>query len=93
MQTNIDDCLLVTEPHSELNAGLVVLFASSHAALFDVAEWVSWADTLSDTGLQKRPRLKAEEVIQHSVDVAIAWALLGEWTSRASTWTSGEPAG
>ena len=32
--------LLVTEPHSELNAGMVVVFRSSHPPLFD---WDTWA--------------------------------------------------
>ena len=32
--------LLVTEPHSELNAGLIVVFRSSHPPLFD---WDDWA--------------------------------------------------
>ena len=31
--------LLVTEPHSELNAGLVVVFGSSHPPLFQWEEW------------------------------------------------------
>ncbi len=31
--------LLVTEPHSELNAGLVVIFGSSHPPLFSWADW------------------------------------------------------
>ena len=32
--------LVVTEPHSELNAGLIVIFRSSHPALFD---WNAWS--------------------------------------------------
>ena len=32
--------LVVTEPHSELNAGLIVVFRSSHPPLFD---WDDWA--------------------------------------------------
>ena len=35
--------LVVTEPHSELNAGLVVVFKSAHPPLF---EWDSWAPRL-----------------------------------------------
>ena len=31
---------MVTEPHSELNAGLIVVFRSSHPPLFD---WDAWA--------------------------------------------------
>ena len=31
--------LVVTEPHSELNAGLIVIFRSSHPSLFD---WKAW---------------------------------------------------
>ena len=32
--------LVVTEPHSELNAGLIVIFRSSHPPLFD---WYAWS--------------------------------------------------
>ena len=31
--------LLVTEPHSELNAGLVVVFSSAHPSIFNWSEW------------------------------------------------------
>ena len=31
--------LLVTEPHAELNAGFVGLFASKHPPLFDWDQW------------------------------------------------------
>ena len=44
--------LVVSEPHAELNAGLIVIFRSSHPCM------------------------------QYSLDFCLAWALIGEWTSR-----------
>ena len=41
--------LLVTEPHSELNAGLVVVFSSSHPPIFDWADWTRRCRRLPDT--------------------------------------------
>ena len=117
--------LLVTEPHAELNAGFVALFASSHTAIFDWTQWnidtnnliegelerrcAKTADTITEafwemveqhlsrqltphelspearkawlqTGLALSPLLGT--VAQHSIDVIIAWALIGEWSSR-----------
>ena len=45
--------LVVTEPHSELNAGLIVVFRSSHPPLFDWDDWAlrcrGFPGTLPDT--------------------------------------------
>jgi len=117
--------VLVTEPHAELNAGFVGLFASGHSAIFNWAQWntetknlnegefeakcAQTADTLTSaywklvsqylcrrvscheltpdaskawiqTGLALSPLFGT--VAQHSIDVIIAWALIGEWSSR-----------
>ena len=41
--------LLVTEPHSELNAGLVVVFSSAHPSIFNWGEWTRRCRRLPDT--------------------------------------------
>ena len=120
-----DGVLLVTEPHAELNAGFVALFASSHPPIFDWTQWnidtnnliegelemrcSKTADTLAkafwslleqylshqlspheispeaskawlQTGRAMSPLLGT--LAQHSIGVIIAWALIGEWSSR-----------
>ena len=117
--------LVVTEPHSELNAGLIVVFRSSHPSLFDwnartlrfrgspgtipdveygeeasklaVAFWGRIGEflmrsrigsELSDeekalwiqSGLAVSPLMGT--CLQYSLDFCLAWALIGEWTSR-----------
>ena len=117
--------LLVTEPHSELNAGLVVVFSSSHPAIFDWGEWTRRCRRLPDTEFDSLLASASETVVQeflklltgflhrtlssqdltppemqqwvqsglalsplvatctqYSVDFCLAWALIGEWTSR-----------
>ena len=117
--------LVVTEPHAELNAGLIVIFRSSHPPLFD---WHAWSlrfrsslgsvtdEELKDeasnlaaafwdrigeflmrtrTASELSPDEKALWIqsglavsplmgtcLQHSLDFCLAWALIGEWTSR-----------
>ena len=117
--------LVVTEPHSELNAGLIVIFRSSHPPLFD---WNAWSlrfrsspGSVTDeefkeeasrlavtfwgrigeflmrsrTGSELSPEEKALWIqsglavsplmgtcLQYSLDFCLAWALIGEWTSR-----------
>ena len=117
--------LLVTEPHSELNAGLVVIFSSSHPPLFNWADWTRRCRRLPDTQFDSLLATATEKVeqsflalltgflhrtlsmqdltpgemqcwiqsglvlsplvatcTQYSVDFCLAWALIGEWTSR-----------
>ena len=117
--------LLVTEPHSELNAGLVVIFGSSHPPLLNWTEWTRRCRRLPDSQLDNLLSGTAEEMeqaflalltgflqrtltvndltpvemqywiqsglvlspllatcTQYSVDFCLAWALIGEWTSR-----------
>ena len=117
--------LLVTEPHSELNAGLVMVFSSSHPSIFDWGEWTRRCGRLPDTEFNSLLASASEKVVQkflelgtgflhrtlssqdltpqekqqwvqsglalsplvatctqYSVDFCLAWALIGEWTSR-----------
>ena len=116
--------LVVTEPYAELNAGLIVIFRSSHPSLFDWNAWSRFrsspgsvtdeefkdeasklAVTLwgrlgeflmrSRTGSELSPEEKALWIqsglalsplmgtcLQYSLDFCLAWALIGEWTSR-----------
>ena len=117
--------LVVTEPHAELNAGLTVIFRSSHPSFFD---WNAWSLRLrsspgsvteeefkneasrlavtfwgrigeflmrSRTSSELSPDEKALWIqsglavsplmgtcLQYSLDFCLAWALIGEWTSR-----------
>ena len=117
--------LVVSEPHAELNAGLIVIFRSSHPSPFD---WNAWSLRLrSSPGsitedvykeeasnlafafwdrmgeFLKRSRTCSElspdektlwiqsglaltplngTCLQYSLDFCLAWALIGEWTSR-----------
>ena len=113
------------EPHSELNAGLIVVFRSSHPPLFDRGSpWetpTAECPVIPDTGYEERAsklamafwgrigkflmrsricnELSNEEkalwiqsglavsplmgtCLQYSLDFCLAWALIGEWTSR-----------
>ena len=117
--------LLVAEPHSELNAGLIVIFRSAHPPLFDWTAWslrfrsspgsftddeikeeasrlaVTFWDRIGEfllrsrTGSELSPEEKALWIqsglavsplmgtyLQYSLDFCLAWALIGEWTSR-----------
>ena len=117
--------LLVTEPHSELNAGLVVVFSSTHPSIFNWGEWTRRCRRLPDTEFNPLLTSASEKVVQefmklltgflhrtlssqdltpqemqqwvqsglalsplvatctqYSVDFCLAWALIGEWTSR-----------
>ena len=108
-----------------LNAGLVVIFSSSHPPLFDWADWTRRCRRLPDTEFDSLLATATETVeqaflglltgflhrtlssqdltqqemqywiqsglalsplvatcTQYSVDFCLAWALIGEWTSR-----------
>ena len=56
--------LLVTEPHSELNAGLVVVFSSSHPPIFDWVEWTRRCRRLPDTEFDSLLATASETVVQ-----------------------------
>ena len=130
--------VLVTEPHAELNAGFVGLFASKHPAIFDWAQWNADTKYLNErdfegccsqtAGILTRAywtlvsqylcrRLTSHElspeaskawiqtglalsplfgtVAQYSIDVIIAWALIGEGiipSSRGAVATARTPA-
>ena len=117
--------LLVTEPFSELNAGLIVVFGSSHPPLFHWDDWTRRCRCLPDGQFDEMVSTQAaklEELFftwmgefltrtlgerdltpvekqywiqsglalsplmatctQYSLDFCLAWALIGEWTSR-----------
>ena len=117
--------LLVTEPFSELNAGLIVIFGSSHPPLFHWVDWTRRCRCLPDGQYDEMVSNQAEQLeelffarmgefltrtlgegeltpvekqywiqsglallplmatcTQYSLDFCLAWALIGEWTSR-----------
>ena len=65
--------LLVTEPHSELNAGFTVIFASAHPPFFDVEHWKTYIGCLPDGDVDQATRTKAAEVSK------LFWARVGEF--------------
>ena len=117
--------LLVTELYSELNAGLVMIFSSSHPPMFDWSDWTRRCKRLPDTDFDSLVAAGTETVeqacqglltgflqrtlssqdltpgemqcwiqsglvlfplvatcTQYSIEFCLAWALIGEWTSR-----------
>ena len=56
--------LLVTEPHSELNAGLVVVFSSAHPSIFNWSEWTRRCRCLPDTEYNSLLSSASEKVVQ-----------------------------
>ena len=61
--------LLVTEPHSELNAGLVVVFSSSHPSIFDWGEWTRRCRRLPDTEFNSLLASASEKVVQEFLEL------------------------
>ena len=71
--------LLVTEPHSELNAGLIVIFRSAHPPLFD---WNAWSLRFrSSPGSVTDDEVK-EEASRWAVTF---WGRIGEFLLRSRT--------
>ena len=69
--------LVVTEPHSELNAGLIVIFRSSHPPLFD---WKAWSLRLrSSPGSAPDEEFK-EEASRLAVTF---WGRIGDFLMRS----------
>ena len=75
--------LVVSEPHAELNAGLIVIFRSSHPPLFD---WNAWSLRLrSSPGLITEDEFK-EEAAKEATNLAFAfWDRMGEFLKRSRT--------
>ena len=70
--------LVVLEPHVELNAGLIVIFKSSHRPLFD---WNAWSLRLSSAG-----SITEDEFKQEASNLAFAfWNRIGEFLRRLRT--------
>ena len=68
--------LFVTEPHAELNAGFVVLFASDHPAIFD---WTRW-HPLSDDHMDETHNVRIAEAAKRLN--ASFWSLMEGYLSR-----------
>ena len=63
--------LVVTEPHAELNAGLILIFRSSHPSLF---EWNSWSLRFrSSPGSVTDEELKDEALLGLLPGIGIDW--------------------
>eukprot|EP00434_Breviolum_minutum_P038594 symbB.v1.2.034242.t1/scaffold4248.1/size42442/1 len=71
--------LVVSEPHAELNAGLIVIFRSSHPSLFD---WNAWS-----LRLRSSPESITEDVYKEEAsNLAFAfWDRMGEFLKRSRT--------
>ena len=73
--------LVVTEPHAELNAGLIVIFRSSHPPLFD---WNAWSLRLRSSPVSD------ENFKDEASTLAFAfWDRIGEFIKRSRTNTVG----
>ena len=69
--------LLVTEPHAELNAALIVIFRSSHPPLF---EWNTWSLRLRSS----RGSVTGGEIKEEAANLAFAFRdRIGEFVMRA----------
>lgn len=69
--------LFVTEPHAELNAGFIVLFASTHPTIFDWTQWNPLLDDLTDDAIGKMCAEKAATI------TASFWALMENYLCRS----------
>ena len=68
--------LLVTEPFSELNAGLIVIFGSSHPPLFEWDDWTRRCRRLPDEQLDEIVSAQAVQLED------LFFARLGEFLTR-----------
>ena len=68
--------ILVTEPHAELNAGFVGLFASSHPAIFNWHQWNTESNNLIESELEARCA-KAADLLTESY-----WKLVSQYLCR-----------
>ena len=71
--------LVVTEPHSELNAGLIVIFRSSHPSIFD---WKSWSLRLRSSPGSVPDKEFKDEATKLAVNF---WGRIGEFLMRTRT--------
>ena len=71
--------LVVTEPHSELNAGLIVIFRSSHPSLLD---WNAWS-----LRFRSSPGSVPDEEFKNEASrLAVTfWGRIGEFLMRSRT--------
>ena len=68
--------ILVTEPHAELNAGFVGLFASSHPAIFNWAQWNTETNNLIESELEVRCAKTAD------ILTAPYWKMVSQYLCR-----------
>ena len=71
--------LFVTEPHAELNAGFVGLFASKHPALFDWAQWNADTKYLNERDFVERCSQTANTLTR------AYWTLISRYLCRRLT--------
>ena len=75
--------LVVSEPHAELNAGLIVVFRSSHPPLFD---WNAWSLRLRSSPVLITEDEFKEEAAKEATNLAFAfWDRMGEFLKRSRT--------
>ena len=68
--------LLVTEPHSEVNAGLVVMFASDHRNFINWRRWNDHLESQNEEKRSRRCRAKSVEV------TSMFWDLISKYLNR-----------
>ena len=71
--------LFVTEPHAELNAGFVGLFASKHPALFNWAQWNADTKYLNERDFEERCSQTAD------ILTSAYWTLVSQYLCRRLT--------
>ena len=68
--------VLVTEPHAELNAGFVGLFASGHSAIFNWAQWNAETKNLNEGEFEARCAQAADFL------TSAYWKLVSQYLCR-----------
>ena len=68
--------VLVTEPHAELNAGFVGLFASGHPAIFNWAQWNTETKNLTEGDFEARCAQTADFL------TSAYWKLVSQYLCR-----------
>ena len=75
-QTVGQGVVLVTEPHAELNAGFVGLFASKHPAIFNWAQWNAETKHLNEREFEERCSQTA------GILTSAYWTLVSQYLCR-----------
>ncbi len=77
--------LLVAEPHSELNAGFIVIFASSHPPVLDVDEWEAELATVRKDQKQNIIKAKSVELVDQYWSKCESAISKPRWTTPENT--------